>query len=1260
MDAGITGTTPSPLTEGGLSGATLNLRLFNTSFGSGVTVSSFELVTAIPNVSISGVSSVSSGDTTATLTLAFTGDFNATETLVVKVLDAAHNRDGDLTTGALTIVPQELVDTAPRFGMASVAAQYFVRGVAIAPLQIPAATGGNGDITYTASNLPAGLKFDATGTDAGGCTASDFPPGTAATWATAPRTICGTPTGTILGVNVDIYAHDADSNRANSDRANLFINITLSDAGITGTTPSPLTEGGLNGATLNLRLYNAWFASGVTAASFELVTAIPNVSISGISSVSSGDTTATLTLAFTGDFSATETLAVRVLDAAHNRSGDLTTAAVSVFPTGVTDTAPTFGVASVAAQYFVRGVAIAPFQIPAATGGNGDITYTASNLPAGLKFDATGTDAGGCTASDFPTGTAATWATAPRTICGTPTGTILGINLDIYAHDADSNRANSDRANLFINITISDAGITGTTPSPLTEDGLNGATLNLRLYNAWFASGVTAASFELVTAIPNVSISGISSVSSGDTTATLTLAFTGDFSATETLAVKVFDAAHNRSGDLTTGTVSVAPTDTTPAFAAAPAREFLPGVAIAPFQVPAATGGNGELAYTVAGLPAGLKLDVSGTDAGGCTASDFPTGTAATWATAPLTVCGTPTRNVVSIVVVSAEDEDGDTASVQFRITVAGPEASIASTSPAALAEGSLHGATLTVSIARTDFAAGLSASRFALVTTIPNLRISGVAATGGGAVAVGATEAVLTLAFTGDFGGTRTLAVRVLDAAHGQSGNLVTGTVNVTATAGVTVGTESLALNEPPNAGTSGTYTLVLDAAPPSTCSLTIGVTGGNADVAASPGSLTFTDANWDTPQTVTVTASADADTLAHAITASTCTGYPTTLAIGSVAVTVADADVGATIAPGPAALTESNLHGATLTLTLDNTTFAAGAQAAGAGAFELVSTIPSLTITQVSGVTSGGTTATLTLGFTGDFRGQPTVAVRVPATTHAGTGALTSNAVAVTADAGVTVSESSLSLDEDPGAGGSAHEGTYTVVLDSPPTGCALVRIDVASSHAGVTVGRHRRQHARRPEHPDVHGHQLGHGADGDADRAGRRRRRERERGGHARRGHGLGERVHERLGGAHRERDRRRHPGPHAVGGGAVGAGAGQRDLHGAPGHAAGRRPRDGGRHRRRGRHHGGHRRRHGRRPGHADVHDHQLGHGADGDGGGGGRPGRGQRARDAHPHGDRRGLRRRERGPGRRRPRTTTRRRWRWRCRRRLARAAARRR
>ena len=42
----------------------------------------------------------------------------------------------------------------------------------------------------------------------------------------------------------------------------------------------------------------------------------------------------------------------------------------------------------------------------------------APGLPAGPKLDATGTDAGGCTAADLPTGTAPTWATAPRTVPG--------------------------------------------------------------------------------------------------------------------------------------------------------------------------------------------------------------------------------------------------------------------------------------------------------------------------------------------------------------------------------------------------------------------------------------------------------------------------------------------------------------------------------------------------------------------------------------------------------------------------------------------------------------------------------------------------------------------------------------------------------------------------------------------------------------------------------------------------------------------------
>ena len=244
---------------------------------------------AVSGLSISNVAggaSGSTGGTSATLTLASSGVVGANAALAVRVLAAAHAGDTNLTTGKISVL--QGADTAPTFGGASVPNQFFRRGAAIAPFQIPAATGGNGTIGYYSStqtqpnrSLPAGLKFDATGTDAGGCTSADFPPGTAATWATAPRTICGTPTSGALTRLVHIGAFDADSNRAFSDEGSLLVTITIFTAEIASTTPSTLTEGSLHGATVQVQLAGTNFASGVTAASFELVTAIPDVSIGG-------------------------------------------------------------------------------------------------------------------------------------------------------------------------------------------------------------------------------------------------------------------------------------------------------------------------------------------------------------------------------------------------------------------------------------------------------------------------------------------------------------------------------------------------------------------------------------------------------------------------------------------------------------------------------------------------------------------------------------------------------------------------------------------------------------------------------------------------------------------------------------------------------------------------------------------------------------------------------------------------------------------
>ena len=99
-----------------------------------------------------------------------------------------------------------------------------------------------------------------------------------------------------------------------------------------------------------------------------------------------------------------------------------------------TDTAPTFGTASVSNQVFRQNTPITPLTIPEATGGNGPVTYTATTLPTGLSFQ------GDCGA---------------RILCGTPTTLTTGAQtVTITAADADSNTASTDTNTLMFTMTV--------------------------------------------------------------------------------------------------------------------------------------------------------------------------------------------------------------------------------------------------------------------------------------------------------------------------------------------------------------------------------------------------------------------------------------------------------------------------------------------------------------------------------------------------------------------------------------------------------------------------------------------------------------------------------------------------------------------------------------------------------------------------------------------------------------------------------------
>ena len=127
------------------------------------------------------------------------------------------------------------------------------------------------------------------------------------------------------------------------------------------------------------------------------------------------------------------------------------------------------------------------------------------------------------------------------------------------------------------------------------------------------------------------------------------------------------------------------------------------------------------------------------------------------------------------------------------------------------------------------------------------------------------------------------------------QGSDTATSSINVTGTIvdndsrGATVSKSSLPLTE----GGSDSYEVVLTSAPTGTVTITPTVTG-STDVSVDPSVLTFTGSNWDTAQTVTVSAEHDTDaldetaTISHSVAGADYGANSVTAA--SVAVTVDD----------------------------------------------------------------------------------------------------------------------------------------------------------------------------------------------------------------------------------------------------------------------------------------------------------------------------------------------------------------------------------
>ena len=291
-------------------------------------------------------------------------------------------------------------------------------------------------------------------------------------------------------------------------------------------------------------------------------------------------------------------------------------------------------------------------------------------------------------------------------------------------------------------------------------------------------------------------------------------------------------------------------------------------------------------------------------------------------------------------------------------------------------------------------------------------------------------------------------------DAVYNLAGDVVRVTVTDDDTAGVTVVPDTSLLS-PVGEGGTGTYTVVLASEPSGTVTVTATSGDTGAVTVTPPTSLTFTTGNWATAQTVTVRAeqddNADDETVevSHMVASTDDAVYDAVTAAG-VSVDVTDDDTaGVTAGSGPVGVSEGGADGS-YTVVLDSEpsgTVTVTATSDDTGAVTVSPTI--LTFTTGNWATA----QTMTVRAVDDNNADDeTVEVsHMVASTDDAVYNLAGDVVRVTVTdddtAGVTAGSGPVGVSE----GGA--DGSYTVVLDSEPSGTVTVTATSGDTGA-VTV--------------------------------------------------------------------------------------------------------------------------------------------------------------------------------------------------------------
>ncbi len=474
---------------------------------------------------------------------------------------------GDMARQSFTITVAA-PDTAPEL-TGTVPDQQWVTGQRITPLTLPAATGGNGELTYSLSpDPPDGVSFN---------------PST--------RLLSGTPAGTQAATAYTYTVTDSDENTTASDADTDEFTITVRRVGLLLSETELAVDEGVGGSAFTVKL-----ASQPTA----VVTV--EVASSDPGAVEATPARLTFTAADYGEPRPVtvagvpdpgfedETTKVGLRAIGGGYDGVVKVVTVTVDDDDV-DTVPELA-GEFDALEWLAGRAIDPVVLPAGTGGNAPLRYSLSpDPPDGVTFDP-----------------------ATRTLSGTPAEARAAATYTYTAADSDENTSETDAAAGEFTITVKQAALVSSKASLAVEEGGAGGTFTVKLAalpkadvtvslksGDAGAASVSPASLTFTAANHNVArtvtVKGAQDDDFDDETTEITLSATGGGYDGETATVDV--------------TVDDDETDTAPVFdAQMDDIEWVANRAFEPFALPEASGGNGDLTYTLSpDPPEGVVFD---------------------------------------------------------------------------------------------------------------------------------------------------------------------------------------------------------------------------------------------------------------------------------------------------------------------------------------------------------------------------------------------------------------------------------------------------------------------------------------------------------------------------------------------------------------------------------------------------------------------------------------------------------------------------